>query len=69
MATQAAAVIGIYPPKEIQSMNISEICIRRPIFTWVLVGIPVVLGMVAYFGLGVDLFPKVDFPRLIPTRP
>src|SRR6516162_10148796 len=43
-------------------MNISEICIRRPIFTWVLVGVPVVLGLVAYFGLGVDLFPKVDFP-------
>jgi HAE1 family hydrophobic/amphiphilic exporter-1 len=43
-------------------VNISEICIRRPIFTWVLVAGPVVLGMVAYLGLGVDLFPKVDFP-------
>ena len=43
-------------------MNISDICIRRPIFTWVLVAIPVVLGLVAYGGLGVDLFPKVDFP-------
>lgn len=43
-------------------MNFSEICIRRPIFTWVLVAIPVVLGVVAYSNLGVDLFPKVDFP-------
>lgn len=43
-------------------MNIADICIRRPVFTWVLVGIPVVLGVVAYFELGVDLFPKVDFP-------
>ena len=43
-------------------MSISEICIRRPVFTWVLVGIPVVMGAVAYFDLGVDLFPKVDFP-------
>lgn len=43
-------------------MSISEICIRRPIFTWVLVAVPVVLGLVAYFDLGVDLFPKVDFP-------
>src|SRR5262245_32535891 len=43
-------------------MSISEICIRRPVFTWVLVGIPVVLGVVAFFDLGVDLFPKVDFP-------
>src|SRR5262249_30716165 len=31
-------------------------------FTWVLVAVPVVLGLVAYTGLGVDLFPKVDFP-------
>jgi HAE1 family hydrophobic/amphiphilic exporter-1 len=41
-------------------MNLSEICIRRPVFTWVLVSIPVVLGMVSYTRLGVDLFPKVD---------
>jgi len=41
-------------------MNLSEICIRRPVFTWVLVAIPVVLGVVSYFSLGVDLFPKVD---------
>jgi HAE1 family hydrophobic/amphiphilic exporter-1 len=43
-------------------MSLSDICIRRPVFTWVLVVIPVVLGLVAYFELGVDLFPKVDFP-------
>jgi HAE1 family hydrophobic/amphiphilic exporter-1 len=43
-------------------MTISEICIRRPVFTWVLVSIPVVMGLVSYFRLGVDLFPKVDFP-------
>ena len=41
-------------------MNLSEICIRRPVFTWVLVSIPVVLGIVSYYSLGVDLFPKVD---------
>ncbi len=43
-------------------MNISDICIRRPVFTWVLAAVPVVLGLVSYFELGVDLFPKVDFP-------
>lgn len=43
-------------------MSISDICIRRPVFTWVLVAIPVVLGLVSYNELGVDLFPKVDFP-------
>ena len=43
-------------------MSLSDICIRRPVFTWVLVAVPVVLGVVSYFDLGVDLFPKVDFP-------
>ncbi|MFZ5831382.1 MAG: efflux RND transporter permease subunit [Planctomycetota bacterium] len=43
-------------------MNLSEICIRRPVFTWVLVLSPVVLGIFSYFELAVDLFPKVDFP-------
>ena len=43
-------------------MTISDLCINRPVFTWVLVAIPVVLGVVAYNELGVDLFPNVDFP-------
>jgi HAE1 family hydrophobic/amphiphilic exporter-1 len=43
-------------------MTISDICIKRPVFTWVLVAIPVVLGIVSYGQLGVDLFPNVDFP-------
>ncbi len=43
-------------------MNISEVCIKRPVFTWVLVMIPVVMGIVSYGSLGVDLFPSVDFP-------
>jgi HAE1 family hydrophobic/amphiphilic exporter-1 len=43
-------------------MTISEVCIRRPVFTWVLMAIPVVMGLVSYNRLGVDLFPNVDFP-------
>ena len=43
-------------------MTISDVCIKRPVFTWVLVAIPVVMGLVSYNRLGVDLFPDVDFP-------
>lgn len=43
-------------------MFISDICIKRPVFTWVLVALPVVLGIVSYARLGVDLFPDVEFP-------
>jgi HAE1 family hydrophobic/amphiphilic exporter-1 len=43
-------------------MSLSDVCINRPVFTWVLVAIPVVLGAFAYERLGVDQFPSVDFP-------
>jgi len=43
-------------------MTVSDVCIKRPVFTWVLVAIPIVLGLVSYNRLGVDLFPNVDFP-------
>lgn len=43
-------------------MILSDLCIRRPVFTWVLAAVPLVLGLVSYFQLGVDLFPKIDFP-------
>ncbi len=44
-------------------MTISDLCINRPVFTWVLVAIPVVLGLVSYNELGVDLFPNVGGRR------
>ena len=43
-------------------MNPVNVFIRRPVFTWVLAAVPFVLGVVSYFKLGVDLFPRVDFP-------
>ena len=42
-------------------MGISDICIRRPVFTWVLVASRWCWAL-SYGGLGVDLFPNVDFP-------
>ena len=48
-------------------MSVSDLCIRRPVFSWVLVSVPVVLGVVSYFELGVDLFPRVEFPVVAVT--
>lgn len=48
-------------------MSIWEICIRRPIFTLMIVSAPVVLGLAAYPRLGVDLFPNVDLPVVVVT--
>ncbi|HVO12846.1 MAG TPA: efflux RND transporter permease subunit [Vicinamibacteria bacterium] len=42
--------------------RLAEICVRRPVFTWVLVLSLVVLGLFAYERLGVDRFPKIDLP-------
>jgi HAE1 family hydrophobic/amphiphilic exporter-1 len=43
-------------------MTLWDICIRRPVFTIVLVTAPIVMGVAAYFRLGVDLLPNVDLP-------
>ena len=43
-------------------MSIWEICIRRPVFTVMLVSAPIVLGLASFSRLGVDLFPNVDLP-------
>jgi HAE1 family hydrophobic/amphiphilic exporter-1 len=48
-------------------MSIWEICIRRPIFTLMLISAPVVMGLAAYPKLGVDLFPNVDLPVVVVT--
>ncbi len=49
--------------------GLAELCIRRPVFATVLILSLVVVGLFAYFALGVDRFPKVDFPAVsIATR-
>jgi HAE1 family hydrophobic/amphiphilic exporter-1 len=48
-------------------MSIWDICIRRPVFTTMLVLGPVVLGMASYQRLGVELFPNVDVPVVVVT--
>ena len=42
--------------------KLAEICIRRPVFATMLIMALVVMGLAAYRGLGVDLYPKIEFP-------
>jgi hydrophobic/amphiphilic exporter-1 (mainly G- bacteria), HAE1 family len=42
--------------------TLAEICIKRPVFATMLIMMLVVLGLDGYRKLGVDLFPKVEFP-------
>ncbi|MGO9714487.1 MAG: efflux RND transporter permease subunit [Polyangiaceae bacterium] len=46
---------------------LASLCIRQPVFTWVLMLVFVVIGAFGYFSLGVDRFPKIDFPAIVVT--
>jgi hydrophobic/amphiphilic exporter-1 (mainly G- bacteria), HAE1 family len=41
---------------------LAQLSVRRPVFATVLILVILVLGVVGYTDLGVDRFPKVDFP-------
>src|SRR5438874_1451749 len=48
-------------------MSLPELCIRRPVFTTMLIALPVTLGLFSYLRMGVDLFPNVDLPIVTVT--
>ena len=43
---------------------LAEICVKRPVFATMLIASLVVVGAFSFMSLGVDLFPKVDFPTI-----
>lgn len=47
--------------------KLAEICIRRPVFATMLIVALVVIGLDSYRKLGVDYFPKVEFPFVTVT--
>ncbi|HEY2934620.1 MAG TPA: efflux RND transporter permease subunit [Acidobacteriota bacterium] len=44
--------------------KLADLCVRRPVFATMLIMSLVVLGLASYLQLGVDLFPKVEFPNV-----
>ena len=50
-------------------MNISEVAIKRPVFTVMMTVALLVLGWVGFRSLGTDLFPDVSFPVVAITVP
>src|SRR2546423_14259496 len=47
--------------------KLAEICIKRPVFATMTGVALIVVGLFAYLKLGVDLFPKVEFPTVTVT--
>jgi len=48
---------------------LSQISVRKPVFATVLMLVFVVVGLVGYRSLGVDKFPKIDFPIITIVTP
>src|SRR5947208_9332789 len=48
-------------------MTLPELCIRRPVFTTMLILMPLVLGLMGFFRMGVDLFPNIEIPVVFVT--
>jgi hydrophobic/amphiphilic exporter-1 (mainly G- bacteria), HAE1 family len=48
-------------------MTLWDLCIKRPVFTVMLISAPVVLGLVGRSRLGVDLLPNVELPIVVVT--
>ncbi len=46
---------------------LAEICVKRPVFATMLILSLVVVGAFSFMSLGVDLFPKIDFPTITIT--
>jgi HAE1 family hydrophobic/amphiphilic exporter-1 len=46
---------------------LAEICVKRPVFATMIITSLVVVGAFSFFSLGVDLFPKIDFPTITIT--
>ncbi len=46
---------------------LAEVCVKRPVFATMLILSLVVVGLFSFLSLGVDLFPKIDFPTITIT--
>lgn len=46
---------------------LAEVCVKRPVFATMLILSLVVVGLFSFMSLGVDLFPKIDFPTITVT--
>ena len=45
-------------------MKITEVCIKNPVFAWMIMAATVLFGGVAASRIGISQFPDVDFPTI-----
>ena len=45
-------------------MNLTETCVKKPVFAWMLMAATIVFGLVAATRIGISQYPDVDFPTI-----
>jgi multidrug efflux pump len=45
-------------------MNLTDVCVRKPVLAWMLMAATIVFGIVAARRIGISQFPDVDFPTI-----
>ena len=45
-------------------MNLTEVCVRKPVLAWMMMAATIVFGIVAIGRIGISQFPDVDFPTI-----
>ena len=45
-------------------MNLTQVCVKKPVLAWMLMAATVVFGVVAASRIGISQFPDVDFPTI-----
>ena len=45
-------------------MNITDVCIKNPVFAWMLMASTVLFGLVATSRIGISQYPDVDYPNI-----
>jgi multidrug efflux pump len=45
-------------------MSITEVCIKKPVFAWMIMAATIIFGLVAAQRIGISQFPDVDFPTI-----
>ena len=46
------------------AMNLTEVCVKKPVLAWMLMAATIVFGLVAAARIGISQFPDVDFPTI-----
>jgi hydrophobe/amphiphile efflux-1 (HAE1) family protein len=57
-------VAGRRAPRPERALNITEVCIRKPVLAWMLMAGTVLFGIVAATRIGISQMPDVDFPTI-----